>query len=234
MVGVMRVYSALLQIPGVEVPDETVGEMISGFWEDIGGMKWPLLACVIVGIVVIIWKFFDLTIKASKTKKILAEVDGLLEDHRVDEALEATRNSDAPAAKILYAGLDRHEEGPERVMKAIENQGLIELSKLESWLVVLATLTNVAPLLGFLGTVIGMIIAFQSIEAAGEVEATLVAGGIKVALLTTATGLVIAIPVSVSHNYFVARIDSLVIDMEESAQKMIDMLHSMESDRSRM
>ena len=90
----------------------------------------------------------------------------------------------------------------------------------------------VAPLLGFLGTVIGMFIAFQSIEAAGEVEATLVAGGIKVALLTTAAGLVIAIPVSVGHNYFVARIDSLVIDMEESAQKMVDTLHAIETGRA--
>jgi biopolymer transport protein ExbB len=113
-------------------------------------------------------------------------------------------------------------------MKAIENQGLLEMSKLEKGLVVLATLTNVAPLLGFLGTVIGMILAFQSIEAAGEVEATLVAGGIKVALLTTAAGLVIAIPVSIGHNYFVAKIDGLVIDMEESAQKMVDTLHSIE------
>lgn len=233
MVGVMRVYSALLQIPGVDVPEETFPELVAGLWDDMGFMRWPLLLCVLVGIVVIIWKFFDLFTKSSRTKKILGEVDGLLEDHRIDEALEATRNSDAPAAKILYAGLDRHEEGTERVMKAIENQGLIELSKLEKGLVVLATLTNVAPLFGFLGTVIGMIIAFQSIEAAGEVEATLVAGGIKVALLTTAAGLVIAIPVSVSHNYFVARIDSLVIDMEESAQKMIDMLHAMEADRAR-
>ncbi len=233
MVGVMRFYSALLQIPGVDVPEETFPELVSGLWDDMGFMRWPLLLCVLVGIVVIIWKFFDLFTKSSRTKKILGEVDGLLEDHRIDEALEATRNSDAPAAKILYAGLDRHEEGTERVMKAIENQGLIELSKLEKGLVVLATLTNVAPLFGFLGTVIGMIIAFQSIEAAGEVEATLVAGGIKVALLTTAAGLVIAIPVSVSHNYFVARIDSLVIDMEESAQKMIDMLHAMEADRAR-
>ena len=233
MVGVMRVYSALLQIPGVDVPEESFPELVSGLWDDMGFMRWPLLLCVLVGIVVIIWKFFDLFTKSSRTKKILGEVDALLEDHRIDEALEATRNSDAPAAKILYAGLDRHEEGTERVMKAIENQGLIELSKLEKGLVVLATLTNVAPLFGFLGTVIGMIIAFQSIEAAGEVEATLVAGGIKVALLTTAAGLVIAIPVSVSHNYFVARIDSLVIDMEESAQKMIDMLHAMEADRAR-
>ena len=233
MVGVMQVYSALSQIPGVDVPDETFSEVIQGLWIDIGGMKWPLLFCLIVGIITMTWKFFDLYVKSSKTKKILSEVDTLLEDHRIEEALEATRNSDAPAARILYAGLDRHEEGTERVMKAIENQGLIELSKLESGLVILATLTNVAPLFGFLGTVIGMIIAFQSIEAAGEVEATLVAGGIKVALLTTAVGLIIAIPVSVSHNYFVARIDSLVIDMEESAQKMIDMLHAMEADRAR-
>jgi len=230
LVGLMRVYGALQDIPVVE---ETFGELVQGLWIDIGGMKWPLLACLVVGVITIIWKFFDLFTKSARTKKILGEVDGLLEDHRIEEALEATRNSDAPAAKILYAGLDRQEEGTERVMKAIENQGLIELSKLESGLVILATLTNVAPLFGFLGTVIGMIIAFQSIEAAGEVEATLVAGGIKVALLTTAVGLVIAIPVSISHNYFVARIDSLVIDMEESAQKMIDMLHAMEADRAR-
>jgi biopolymer transport protein ExbB len=232
LVGLTRLYGAL-QIPGVEVPDLTLGERASELWADMGIMAVPLSLCIVIGLVVIIWKFLDLAAKSSRTKKILGEVDSLLEEHRIEEALEATRNSDAPAAKILYAGLEKQEEGTERVMKAIENQGLIELSKLESWLVVLATLTNVAPLLGFLGTVIGMIIAFQSIEAAGEVEATLVAGGIKVALHTTAAGLVIAIPVSMAHNYFVARIDSLVIDMEESAQKMIDMLHAMESDRAR-
>jgi len=216
----------------LEGVDMTLSEQASALWDDMGFMRWPLALCVIIGFIVIIWKFFDLLMKSMRTKKILGEVDELLAQHRIDEALEATRNSDAPAAKILFAGLDRHEEGSERVMKAIENQGLIELSKLEKGLVVLATLTNVAPLLGFLGTVIGMIIAFQSIEAAGEVEATLVAGGIKVALLTTATGLIIAIPVSISHNYFVSRIDSLVIDMEESAQKMIDALHAMEADRA--
>jgi biopolymer transport protein ExbB len=232
LVGVMRVYSALLQLPGLDQPDQTLGQQMQFVWNETGFMRYPLALCVLIGATVIIWKFFDLLMKSVRTKKILGEVDELLAQHRIDEAMEATRNSDAPAAKILYAGLDRQEEGTDRVMKAIENQGLIELSKLETGLVVLATLTNVAPLLGFLGTVIGMIIAFQSIEAAGEVEATLVAGGIKVALLTTAAGLVIAIPVSISHNYFVSRIDSLVIDMEESAQKMIDALHSMEADRA--
>jgi biopolymer transport protein ExbB len=232
LVGVMRLYSVLLQIPGIDGVEMTFEEQVRTNWDGMGFMRVPLSICVVIGFIVIIWKFFDLLMKSTRTKKVLAEVDELLAQHRIDEALEATRNSDAPAAKILYAGLDRHEEGTERVMKAIENQGLIELSKLEKGLVILATLTNVAPLLGFLGTVIGMIIAFQSIEAAGEVEATLVAGGIKVALLTTAAGLVIAIPVSISHNYFVSRIDSLVIDMEESAQKMIDALHAMESNRA--
>lgn len=225
----MRVYGVLLQIPGLETPDETWSEVLTRLWGDTGFMRVPLAICLIIGLAVIAWKFVDLSGKASKTRKILRDVDEVLNQGRIREALEITRDSNAPAAKILYAGLERHDEGTERIMKAIENQGLIELSKLEKGLVVLATLTNVAPLLGFLGTVIGMIQAFQSIELAGEVEATLVAGGIKVALLTTAAGLVIAIPVSVGHNYFVARIDSLVIDMEESAQRMIDALHAMKS-----
>jgi len=230
-VGVMNIYGALLQLPGMDQPELTWQEQAGFVWDQTGFMRWPLALCVVVGIIVIIWKFFSLMAKSTSTRKILKEVDELLAGQRIDEALELTRESASPAANILYAGLERHEEGTDRVMKAIENQGLIELSKLERGLVVLATLTNIAPLLGFLGTVIGMIIAFQSIEAAGEVEATLVAGGIKVALLTTAAGLTIAIPVSIAHNYFVSRIDSLVIDMEESAQKMIDALHAIERGR---
>ncbi len=228
----MRVYSLLLQVPGMEITDMTFSDQMSFVWEQTGIMKWPLGLCLVIGILVIIWKFFSLMMTSIAIRKVLREVDGLLADHRINEALEVCRESNSPAANILYAGLERHEEGTERVMKAIENQGLIELSKLEKGLVVLATLANIAPLLGFLGTVIGMIIAFQSIEAAGEVEATLVAGGIKVALLTTAAGLTIAIPVSIGHNYFVSRIDSIVIDMEESAQKMIDALHAMERGRA--
>jgi biopolymer transport protein ExbB len=219
--------AALLQIPGMEAPDLTWQEQVEQMWIDTGWMRWPLAFCLVLGFIVMIWKFFDLSVKSSRTKKILRDVDELLTQQRIREALEITRDSNSPAANILYAGLERHEEGTERVMKAIENQGLIELSKLEKGLVVLATLTNIAPLLGFLGTVVGMILAFQAIEAAGEVEATLVAGGIKVALLTTAFGLGIAIPVSIGYNYFISRIDSLVIDMEESAQKMVDALHAM-------
>ena len=232
MLGMMQLYSTLLQIPGVDAPDMTMTEQMYFVWDEMGFMRWPLAACIVVAVIVIIWKFFDLMAKSGKTKKILRDVNELLAEHRVDEAMEVCRESDAPAANILVAGLEKRQEGTDRVLKAIENQGLLELSRLEKGLVVLATLTNIAPLLGFLGTVIGMIIAFQAIEVAGEVEATLVAGGIKVALLTTATGLTIAIPVSIAHNYFVSRIDSLVIDMEESAQKMIDTLHAIEGGRA--
>jgi biopolymer transport protein ExbB len=232
LVGLTQLYGTLLQIPGVDAPDMTIGQQMVFVWEEMGFMRWPLAACLVVGIIVIIWKFFDLLAKSARTKRILSEVNELLAEQRIDEAMAVCQESDSPASNILFAGLERRNEGTDRVMKAIENQGLLELSKLEKGLVILATLTNIAPLLGFLGTVIGMIIAFQAIEVAGEVEATLVAGGIKVALLTTAAGLTIAIPVSIAHNYFVSRIDSLVIDMEESAQKMIDTLHAMEAGRT--
>lgn len=198
-------------------------------FRDGGFMMWPLLFFAVLGLIVIIWKFIDLKIKGARTRTLLSETDQLLAEHRIQEAMRICQESKAPAAAILLAGLRRHEEGTERVMRAIENAGLIELAGLERGLVWLATLANVAPLTGFLGTVIGMIQAFQAIELAGEVEATTVAGGIKVALITTASGLTIAIPINIAHNYFVTQIDRQVIEMEESAQKMIDALHEIES-----
>src|SRR5690606_18686900 len=147
------------------------------------------------------------SIKGSRTSKFLREVDQLLIDRRIDEAYALARESKAPAARILAAGLERKDEGNERVRQAIENAGLFETAALERGLVWLATVSNVAPLLGFHGTLIGMLAAFATIEAAGEVHAQLVAGGSKVAPITTAAGLVIAIPVNIAHNYFVRKID---------------------------
>jgi biopolymer transport protein ExbB len=217
---------ALLQIPGLEGQERTIGEVISDTWNDGGWMMWFLAAAALIGFIVIVWKLVDLGTKGARTRKFLRQVDELIAQGRVEDALQLARESNSPAARILAAGLERRDEGSERVMKAIENVGLIEMASLESGLVWLATISNVAPLLGFLGTVIGMIEAFQAIELAGEVEATLVAGGIKVALITTATGLAIAIPINIAHNYFVTKVDRLIIDMEESAQKMIDALHT--------
>lgn len=200
-------------------------------WEAGGFMMWPLGLCLLIGVIIIVWKFIDLQMKAARTRTLLGEVDELIAQGRLEEALARCEESTAPAAEILEAGLRRRDEGTERVMQAIENAGAIQVANLERGLVWLATLANVAPLLGFLGTVIGMIMAFQAIEIAGEVEATLVAGGIKVALITTASGLAIAIPINIAHNYFVTRVDRLVIDMEESAQRMIDALHEREARR---
>lgn len=218
---------ALLQFP--EPPEMTLSENLASWWEGGGFMMWPLAFAALVGLIIIVWKLFDLTSKSMRTKRFLNEVDELIAQRKINEALALSRDSNTPAGRILAAGLERHDQGNERVMKAIENVGLIEMAGLENGLVWLATVSNVAPLLGFLGTVIGMIQAFNAIEAAGEVEATLVAGGIKVALITTAAGLAIAIPINIAHNYFVTRIDRLVLDMEESAQKMVDALHEGET-----
>lgn len=219
---------ALLQLPGMETPEMTMEEL----WVGGGWMMWPLLACAVIGAIVIVWKLIDLTAKGARTRRVLRDVDALVAEGRIADAVETADASNTPAGRILSEGLRRADEGTERVIKSIENAGLIEMAKLERGLVVLATVSTVAPLLGFLGTVVGMIQAFQAIELAGEVEATTVAAGIKVALITTAAGLVIAIPVSIAHNYFVSRIDRLVIDMEESAQRTIDHLHDREVRRA--
>ncbi len=198
---------------------------LAEIWEAGGWMMWPLGAALAIGILIIVWKLVDLQLKGSKNKNVLREADEQIASGHLEEALEVCTESGAPAGNVLSAGLSRYNEGTERATQAVENAGAIEVAGLEKGLVWLATLSNVAPLLGFLGTVIGMIMAFQAIEIAGEVEATLVAGGIKVALITTATGLTIAIPINIFHNYFVTKIDRLVIDMEESAQRLIDALH---------
>ena len=152
---------------------------------------------------------------------------------RLDEAAEIAASTPGPAAAILLAGLRRIKnltvaEG--ELEQVISTAGTIELSFLERGLVILATVANVAPLMGFLGTVAGMILAFSAIERAGSVDPGLVAGGIKVALLTTAAGLTIAIPVNIGYNFFVTRIDKLIVEMEQSTQKILNIAWDMERD----
>jgi biopolymer transport protein ExbB len=151
----------------------------------------------------------------------------------LDGALAIARDTPGPAAAILLAGLRRihgRKLAAGELEAAVATTGTIELGFLERGLVILATIANVAPLMGFLGTVAGMILAFAAIEAAGNVEPTLVAGGIKVALLTTAAGLVIAVPVNIAYNFFVTRIDQLIVDMEHGAQKIINLAWDLEKD----
>ena len=199
-------------------------------FSDGGFMMYPLVLCSLIALGVIIAKSWTLYVAHASTQAVLAEVEEAASAGRLDEAAEFAASHPGPAAAILVAGLRRiteGEAGESELASAIRTTGTIELGFLERGLVILATVANVAPLMGFLGTVIGMILAFAAIEAAGDVDPTLVAGGIKVALLTTATGLLIAIPVNIGYNFFVTRIDTLILDMEQGAQKVLDLAYSL-------
>lgn len=194
-------------------------------FRDGGIFMWPLLACSILGLAVILVKFVTLQMAKIRTDQLLERIQSLVRAGRVDDAIELCANTRGPVASIMLTGLHLYREGdPDHADQTVTHAGRIEMAFLEKGLVVLATIANVAPLIGFLGTVAGMILAFGAIEAAGEVEATLVAGGIKVALITTAAGLVIAIPVNIAHNYFVSQIDGLIVDMRQGVQTIHDLL----------
>lgn len=194
-------------------------------------MMYPLVLCSLIAMGVIMAKAYTLWVAHSSTKLILDETEEAAKAGRIDEAIELASSRPGPTAAILVVGLRRirtrqiHEGELEQ---AISTTGAIELGFLERGLVILATIANVAPLMGFLGTVVGMILAFAAIEAAGDVDPTLVAGGIKVALLTTATGLLIAIPVNIGYNFFVTRIDMLILEMEQGAQKILNLAWELE------
>ena len=204
---------------------DTSYELLTIF-HDGGFMMVPLVLCSLVALGVIIAKGWTLFVAHRDSKKLLKEIQELGELGQIDEAIQVARETRGPVAAILLTGLRRVKEGggTQDVSKAISTTGKIELDFLERGLTVLATIANVAPMLGFLGTVIGMIAAFAAIEEAGQVEPTLVAAGIKVALITTAAGLAIAIPVHIAYNYFVTRIDALIADMEEGSGAVLDLI----------
>ncbi len=200
---------------------------------DGGFMMYPLVLCSMISVGVMIAKAFTLHIAHKGTSNVLTEVEDLAKSGDIDGAIEVARRTAGPASAILLAGLRRIQSkklNAGEIEKAVATVGTIELGFLERGLVILATIANVAPLMGFLGTVVGMILAFAAIEAAGNVDPTLVAGGIKVALLTTAAGLVIAVPVNIAYNFFVTRIDMLIVDMEHGAQKIINLAWDLEKD----
>lgn len=198
---------------------------------DGGWMMYPLVLCSLIALGVIIAKGWTLHQAHYGTGRVLAAVEEATLSGNLDEALRIATETPGPAAAILVVGLRRI--GRKRVAEgevdqAIATTGAIELGFLERGLVILATIANVAPLMGFLGTVAGMILAFGAIEQAGDVDPSLVAGGIKVALLTTAAGLVIAIPVNIAYNFFVTRVDKLIVDMERGSQKVIQLAWELE------
>ena len=199
---------------------------------DGGPFMWPLLISLLLGLAVAFERLWALTRASINTRKFLQQIKIALREEGITAAQELCANTRGPVAAIFHAGLMRVDRGLEHVEKAIENAGTIEMSFLEKGLVWLATIANIAPMLGFLGTVSGMIGAFTAIAEAGDIEPSIVASGISEALITTASGLAIAIPIQAFHNYFVSRIDRLIIDMEESANDLIDFLVEMEMEKT--
>lgn len=202
---------------------------------DGGPMMYALVLCSLLALGVIIAKLYTLWVAHRESRKILGSVESLGREGRIDEAMEIAADTPGPVAAILLSGLRRLYEQRTTgrdIEKAIKTTGTIELGFLERGLPLLATIANVAPLLGFLGTVVGMISAFGAISDAGQVETQLVAGGIKVALITTASGLVIAIPISIAYNFFLTRIDKLVLDMEEGSAAVLSLIWDLEKQGS--
>jgi biopolymer transport protein ExbB len=202
---------------------------------DGGVMMYPLVLCSLLALGVIIAKAYTLWTAFIASRRLLGEVSDLAQQGNLEHAIEVTEATPGPVAAILDTGLRRLRDpgyDSEDVASAVKSTGSIELGFLERGLVVLATVSNVAPLLGFLGTVAGMINAFGAIERAGQVEASLVAGGIKIALITTAAGLLIAVPVNLAYNFFVSRIDKLVVEMERGSAAVLNIAWQYETKRA--
>ncbi|QCK16200.1 MotA/TolQ/ExbB proton channel family protein [Mangrovivirga cuniculi] len=188
------------------------------------GFMTVVLTCLIIGLAISIERIITLNLATTNTKKLLANVEDALQQGGVEAAKEVTRNTRGPVASIFTQGLMRMSEGVDMVEKSIIAYGSVEMGKLEKGLVWISLFIALAPMLGFMGTVIGMIDAFDSIEAAGDIQPSLVARGIKQALLTTVAGLIVAVILQLFYNYCVSKIDSLVNQMEDASITLVDLL----------
>jgi len=186
-------------------------------------MSFVLLALVL-GLAIVIERIIYLTFSTSNEKKLLSKIDEALNSGGVEAAKEVCRGERGPVASIFYEGLDHYSEGLDMVDKSLIATGSVENAKLEKGVSWISLFIALAPMLGFMGTVIGMIDAFDAIQAAGDINPSLVASGIKVALLTTVFGLITAIILQIFYNLIVAMIDNIVIKMEDASISFLDML----------
>ena len=199
-------------------------ELKKRFIEGGPGFMGIVLICLILGLAISIERIIYLNLATTNSQKLTSGVEEALSSGGVEAAKELCRNTKGPVASIFYQGLDRVNEGVESAEKAVVAYGGVQMGQLEKNVSWISLFIALAPMLGFMGTVIGMIQAFDKIEAAGDMQPSLVAGGIKVALLTTVFGLIVAIILQVFYNYIVAKIDSIVNDMEDASINLIDLL----------
>ncbi|EGV43751.2 MotA/TolQ/ExbB proton channel family protein [Bizionia argentinensis JUB59] len=215
-----------------DVADETAAEESLGFHQELKkrfieggpGFMGIVLLCLILGLAIAIERIIYLNLSSTNTKKLTQDVEDALQSGGVEAAKEVCRNTKGPVASIFYQGLDRTDEGIEAAEKAVIAYGGVQMGQLEKNVSWISLFIALAPMLGFMGTVIGMIQAFDKIQAAGDMQPSLVAGGIKVALLTTVFGLIVAIILQVFYNYIIAKIDSIVNDMEDASITLMDLL----------
>lgn len=184
-----------------------------------------VLLALIFGLAVSIERIIYLNLSTTNTEKLLKNVEDAMEEGGIEAAKEVCRNTRGPVASIFYQGLDRADEGVDVAEKSVVSYGSVQAGLLEQGLTWIGLFIAIAPMLGFMGTVIGMIEAFDNIEAAGDIQPSLVAGGIKVALITTVSGLIVAVILQLFYNYIVSKIDSIVNSMEDASISLIDLIY---------
>ncbi len=194
------------------------------FIEGGAGFMSTILLCFIFGLAIAIERIIYLNLSSTNTTKLLSDIEGALGKGGVDAAKEVCRNTRGPVAGIFYQGLDRYDHGLDIVEKSILSYGSVQMGLLEKNLSWISLFIALAPMLGFMGTVIGMIMAFDVINTAGDVTPQLVAGPIGVALITTAGGLIVGVILQLFYSYLLSKIDSIVNAMEDASISFIDIL----------
>lgn len=191
-----------------------------------GGAVWmtPILLLLVFGLAIAIERIIYLNLSTVNTGKLIARVEKALDEGGITAAKEVCRDTRGPVASILYQGLDRYGQGLDNVEKSVVSYGSVQIAQMEKGLVWIGLFISLSPMLGFMGTVVGMVDAFDAIQAAGDISPTLVAGGIKIALLTTIAGLISAVILQLFYSYLISKIDSLTMDMEDSSILLVDML----------
>ncbi len=212
----------LLAGSGEEIPLHQA--LKTKFIEGGAGFMSLIIICLIIGLALSIERILYLTFSKSNTKKLLEQVEKALAEGGVEAAKDVCRETRGPVASIFYQGLLRYDQGIDVVEKTVVSYGSVQMSEMENGLSWIGLFIAIAPSLGFLGTVIGMINAFDAIQAAGDISPNVVAGGMKVALITTVGGLIVAMILQVFYNYILAKIDGLTIDMEDSSICLVDIL----------
>ena len=212
--------AAETQIAGESMHHILMQKFLEGGW----GWMLPILLCLVIGLAVAIERILFLSLSTVNSKKLVASVEEALNKGGIEAAKEVCRNTRGPIASIFYQGLDRYNQGLDSVEKAVVSYGSVQTGQMESGISWIGLFIALSPMLGFMGTVVGMIDAFDAIQAAGDISPTLVAGGIKIALLTTLMGLIAAVILQLFYNYIIAKIDSLVNAMEDSSISLMDIL----------